>query len=163
MREKADVGRVQRSVNVSYPIVLGTLAFLFCLRVAGQALVYFLGIGFLPPMERWHSGLLPYPVLLTAQIALIAILLKIVWDVSRGAGFFADLQPRTGRILKILAYVYASAMVVRYAVTMILHPEYLWFTGTIPIWFHFVLAAFLFTLGKFNADRAAKAFAERAP
>jgi len=147
--------------SVSYPIVLGVLAFLFGLRVAGQALVCFLHVDFLPPMERWQSGLLPYPVLLAAQIVLIVLLLKIVLDVSRGAGFFVDLYPRTGRILKRLAYIYALAMAVRYAVTMFLHPENLWFTGTLPIWFHFVLAAFLFTLGKFNTDRSASVPARR--
>jgi uncharacterized protein len=149
------------ALSVSYPIVLGILAFLFCLRVAGQAMVYFFDVDFLPPMEQWHSGLLPYPVLLAAQIVLIVLLLKIVLNVSRGAGFFVDLRPRTGRILKRLAYVYALAMVIRYAATMVLHPEYLWFTGTLPIWFHFVLAAFLFTLGKFNTDRSASLPARR--
>jgi hypothetical protein len=39
--------------------------------------------------------------------------------------------------------------VVRYVLTMALHPELRWFTGTIPIWFHFVLAAFIFTLGRY--------------
>ena len=54
-----------------------------------------------------------------------------------------------------LSYVYALAMAVRYVVTMTLHPELRWFTGTIPIWFHFVLAAFIYTLGRYQTRRAA--------
>lgn len=45
------------------------------------------------------------------------------------------------------------AMVVRYGWTMTARPELRWFTGTIPIWFHMVLAAFLFTLGDYHARR----------
>jgi hypothetical protein len=73
----------------------------------------------------------------------------------RGAGFFVQLRPRTGNILMWLSYIYAFAMAVRYVVTMTLHPELRWFTGTIPIWFHFVLAAFLYTLGRYQTRRAA--------
>ena len=51
--------------------------------------------------------------------------------------------------LGVLAGIYALSMVVRYVLTMALHPELRWFTGTIPIWFHFVLAAFIFTLGRY--------------
>ena len=46
-------------------------------------------------------------------------------------------------------------MAARYIVTMALNPELRWFTGTTPIWFHFVLAAFLFTLGQSLAGRDA--------
>jgi hypothetical protein len=43
-------------------------------------------------------------------------------------------------------------MLLRYAVTMAVHPERRWLgTGTIPIVFHWVLAAYLFTLGRFHA------------
>jgi cytochrome oxidase assembly protein ShyY1 len=36
-----------------------------------------------------------------------------------------------------------------------MHPELRYFTGTIPIWFHFVLAAFLYTLGRWQVRRGA--------
>ena len=75
--------------------------------------------------------------------------LKIVADFARRNGYFVHLNPRTGIILQVLAGIYALSMVVRYVLTMALHPELRWFTGTIPIWFHFVLAAFIFTLGRY--------------
>ena len=143
-----------RPVHLRYALLLGTFALLFILRVLGQALVGVGAIGFLPPFEQWYSGLLPYSLLLPAQIAIIAIMLKIVGEFVRGEGYFVDLQPRTGRVLRVLGCIYFLAMVVRYGWTMAARPELRWFTGTIPIWFHMVLAAFLFTLGNYHARRS---------
>ena len=67
-----------------------------------------------------------------------------------------SLRPATGKILIGLAILYALAMVLRYIVTMTMHPELRWFTGTIPIWFHFVLAAFIYLLGRFSARHGAR-------
>ncbi len=50
---------------------------LFVLRVVGQALVAFLDVEFLPPMEAWYSGLMPYEVLLPSQIVIVAVMAKI--------------------------------------------------------------------------------------
>jgi hypothetical protein len=142
-------------IPLRYPLVLGITTFLFVARVLGQALVASGGVGFLPPFERWYSGLMPYWLLLPVQIIMIAVMLKIVRDFARGAGYFVALRPRTGSILMWFSYLYAFAMAVRYVVTMTLHPELRWFTGTIPIWFHFVLAAFLYTLGRYQVRRTA--------
>jgi len=46
--------------------------------------------------------------------------------------------------------VYAAAMVLRYVLTMTLHPEKRWFGDTIPITFHFVLAGFIYVLGHYH-------------
>jgi hypothetical protein len=69
---------------------------------------------------------------------------------------FLRLGPRIGTILLWFSYLYALAMVARYVVTMLMKPELRWFTGTVPIWFHFVLAAFIYTLGRYSVrDRSA--------
>ena len=133
-----------------YPLLLGTFTFLFACRVLGQLVVAFADVAWLPPFERWYSGLMPYAALLPVQVAMIAVMLKIVWDFARGHGFFLRLGPRIGTILLWFSYLYALAMVGRYVVTMLLKPELRWFTGTIPIWFHFVLAAFIYTLGRYH-------------
>jgi hypothetical protein len=136
-----------------YPLFLGALTFLFACRVLGQLMVAVADVAWLPPFERWYSGLMPYAVLLPVQLAMIAIMLKIVWDFARGHGFFLRLGPRVGTILLWFSWLYALAMVARYVVTMLLQPELRWFTGTIPIWFHFVLAAFIYTLGRYHVRR----------
>jgi uncharacterized protein len=144
---------VIRTVPLRYPLVLGACALLFVLRVLGQAVVAVSDVGFLPPFAQWYSGLLPYPVLLPVQIALIALMVKIVGDFARADGYFVSLRPRTGTVLRVLGCIYFLSMVVRYVVTMTLYPERRWFTGTIPIWFHMVLATFIFMLGDYQTRR----------
>jgi hypothetical protein len=159
MRRSESVLPPQRvsPVPVHYPLVLGTCTLLFVLRVLGQVLVGVGAADFLPPFAHWYSGLMPYWLLLPTQVALIVLMLKIVYDFARGDGYFVQLKSRTGIILMVLGCLYFLSMAVRYVVTMALHPELRWFTGTIPIWFHFVLAAFVFTLGHYQAWRSAAA------
>ena len=127
--------------------VLWVLLGLFVLRVVGQALVAFLGVGFLPPMQAWYSGLLPYTYLLPAQLGIIALMVKICVDFTRGAGPFV----RPHRFFAVhwlyFGYLYLAVMVVRYPVQMVLQPESRWFGGTIPIFAHWVLAAFVILVG----------------
>jgi hypothetical protein len=154
---------VTRRVPLHYLVVLGTCTALFVLRVLGQAAVAVWKVGFLPPFEHWYSGLLPYPLLLPAQIVIAALMLKIVADFARDEGFFVSLRPRTGRILMGLGALYALAMVARYVVTMAAYPERRWLTGTIPIWFHLVLATFVLALGHYQVRRDAAATASTTP
>jgi hypothetical protein len=119
-------------------LVLVLLTLLFAARTAGQALVAFLDVGWLPAMDRWYSGLLPYPVLLPVQLAILAVQAVVDRDVWRGHGRFARPRPRTGRRLQRLAVAYALAMLLRLALTG---------THAIPVVFHWILAAYLFTLG----------------
>lgn len=115
----------------------------FFLRVLGQALVAFFHVDFLPAMEHWYSGLLPYPLLLPSQILILAVQVKISLDLHRGSGYFARLHPRASVVLRYLSFLYAGGNVLRYLLTMSEHPQ-----GSIPIYFHFVLAAYVYTLAR---------------
>ena len=128
------------------PLLWGLLG-LFVLRVAGQALVAFFRVSFLPPMQEWYSGLLPYEYLLPSQIAIIVVMARVCVDFTRGTGFFVT--PRRFFAIHWLyfGYFYLVVMVARYPVQMALHPESRWFGGTIPIFFHWVLAAFVIAVG----------------
>jgi hypothetical protein len=137
-----------------YAAALAALAAAFLLRVLGQALVAFGKVGFLPPMSQWYSGLVPYPVLLPIQVLILLVQGKISWDIHRGAGYFARCRPWGGRLLRRLSIVYFAAMVMRYLATMYLYPERRWFSGTIPIFFHWVLAAYLFVLARYQLSAA---------
>jgi hypothetical protein len=123
---------------------------LFLLRVSGQMLVLRRAPRWLPPMGQWN--LLPYRFLLPTQIALLVLMAWIGRDLSRGAGVFADPVPAAGSALVWLSYTYAGAMAVRYAVQMHRRPDQRWAGGAIPIVFHFVLAAFVFTFGTYHAS-----------
>jgi len=129
--------------------LLALLTLLFALRVLGQALVAFFGITWLPAMEQWFSGLIPYPTLLVIQLLMLILMVKITGEIWRGKGTFAIPRPHWSQFLMKFSAVYAGAMVVRYALTMILHPEMRWFGSVIPITFHFVLAGFIFVMGHY--------------
>lgn len=140
-----------------YATVLWSLLFLFFLRVLGQALVAAFEVPFLPPMKQWYSGLIPYQILLPVQILIILLLAKVATDFTRRRGFFVVPRRAMGRLLQGFSYLYFGGMAVRYVVSMALHPERRWFGGTIPIFFHCVLATFVFVVGHYHTRPTAAA------
>jgi hypothetical protein len=123
---------------------------LFLLRVAGQVLVRLRRPTWLPPTEQWN--LTPYRLLLPVQLLILALMLWIDIDFSRGRGFWIDARPTLGEGVLWFSAVYASAMAVRYVMRMSRRPEQRWFGGTIPIVFHWVLAGFLVVFGSYHAS-----------
>jgi hypothetical protein len=117
---------------------LWILLALFVARVLGQLAVSLDLAPFLPPMDQWQSGLLPYPALLTSQIVLVAGLVLVCVRFARGV---VRRRPRLGTPLWIAGWIYALSMVVRYAV---------WMTDLIPVFFHIVLASFLLVVADYH-------------
>ena len=114
------------------------------LRVVGQALVAFFEVGFLPPMQAWYSGLMPYPYLLPSQILLVALMAKICVDFTRRRGFFYEPKRFLGTPVLVFGYVYLSAMIARAVL--------LW-DRPIPIVFHWVLATYVLIVGHSHRRR----------
>ncbi len=137
-----------------YVLALWTLLALFVLRVAGQLLVAVGFGGFLPPWEEWFSGVVPYPQLLVSQIVIVTVYGKICVDVTRGRGFFVAPRRWLGFTLLAVGSVYLGVMLVRYAVRMALYPPERWTGGSIPIFFHWVLASFMLVLGAYHRRSA---------
>jgi hypothetical protein len=126
-------------------VILGLLACAFLGRVLGQIAVALFGPDWLPPMQDWYSGLLSYSILLPLQVGILALQARISWDLWRGAGFFSRSYPRFGLGLRWFSFGYFAMMLLRYLLTMAVFPERRWLgSGTIPIVFHWVLAAYLF-------------------
>jgi hypothetical protein len=123
---------------------------LFLVRVASQLVVRTRRPTWLPPDKEWN--LTPYRLLLPVQLAILALMVWIDVDLSRGAGFWANPKPNFGQAVLWFAYAYAAAMLVRYLVRMRRRPEQRWFGGAIPIVFHWVLASYLYVLGSFHAS-----------
>jgi len=101
-------------------------------------------------MSEWYSGLLPYPFLLPTQIIILVLQAWISRDLWRGTGRFAERWPRFGRGLRWFSIVYFAGMVLRYVLTVALVPERRWLGGTIPIFFHWALAAYLWLWSRFH-------------
>ena len=118
---------------------LWTLLALFALRVLGQLLVV-LGVApFLPAMDEWQSGLLPYPLLLASQGLILALFGTICVQFSGGRGYFVQPHRWLATPAWILGWLYAGAMVVRYLLLR---------TDIIPVAFHIVLASFVLLVGR---------------
>ena len=111
--------------------------------MAGLLVALLVAPAWLPSFERWDSGLLPYPALLSAQMAILAFQVRVAMDVSRGRGRFARRRARIATRIAVFARVYIAVMALRYVVTMALVPELRWTGHAIPVAFHFVLGAWL--------------------
>jgi len=134
----------------TYSLALGILALAFFGRVLGQVLVAAFAPAFLPSMEEWYSGLLPYPLLLPTQIAILLFQLGVSRQLWTGSGLLVQKRPALGSALKWFALVYFVVMVARYVISMVVFPERRWLGGTIPIFFHWVLALYLYLLSRYH-------------
>jgi len=130
-----------------YAFVLLMLAGLFGFRVVAQLVQAWHPVDFLPPYSVWHSGALPYGLLVGVQGVILAACLRIVWGVFKGT-----LAPsrQKGKILFPLGTIYLLAMCTRLLVGLTIAPDHYWFGATLPTVFHLVLASFLILYGRFH-------------
>ena len=63
-----------------YAAILGTICALFAARVAAQAMQRWSPLPFLPPASAFQGSALPYAILLPAQLAILATMLRIVFS-----------------------------------------------------------------------------------
>jgi hypothetical protein len=133
-----------------YAAALSALLGGFVLRVLAQALIA-VGYGaFLPPWEEWFSGLVPYPQLLGSQLAIILVYGTVCVQFMRQRGLSVTPRRWLGTVLLSVGSVYFAVMVIRYIIRMALYPPERWTGGAIPIFFHWVLAAFMLVLGAYH-------------
>lgn len=130
--------------------ILWLLTVLLFGRVIGQLIVYFHAPRFLPPMEQWQSGLVPYPFLVSVQVVVLALMASISFDFARGTGFWFEPHPDLGLVVLWWSYLYLGAMVVRYILRMTRRPDQRWLGGTIPIVFHGVVAVFQWVFAAYH-------------
>jgi hypothetical protein len=138
------------------PTVLGpvfwVLTVLLVGRVVGQLIVAGWAPRWLPPMEQWQSGLLPYPALVFGQAVVLTLMIWISVDFSRGSGFWVRPHPGLGAAALWWSYLYVGAMVVRYVIRMTRQPDQRWLGGAIPIIFHSLVALFQWLFGMYHVS-----------
>jgi hypothetical protein len=135
---------------IRFSVLLWLLLLLFALRVAGQLAVV-LGLApFLPPLDQWQSGLMPYPALLVSQLAIIAVFATVCFQFSRGRGYFIQPRKWLATPLWVVGWIYALSMIVRYAIWMTIRPDERWTGDLIPVVFHLVLASFLLCVARYH-------------
>jgi len=133
--------------------VLLLFTLLFLGRVSAQVAVALYEPAWLPAMSQWN--LLSYRYLLPIQLVFLAVMgIVSVAFLRRTDGVLTEPRAGVGAAVVALSGIYAGAMAVRYALRMSRRPGQRWFGGTIPIVFHWVLAAFLLVFGVYNLRAA---------
>jgi preprotein translocase subunit SecY len=125
--------------------VLWTCVALFLLRVLGQIEVLLVQPDWLPPMAAWYSGYLPYYILLPAQIVLLMVMAVLAAGETRHSSSPPKPWRRWARAFAIVYFLAMGArLIIQYARGV---PDII-SAGGIPVVFHWVLALFLYTLGR---------------
>jgi uncharacterized protein len=139
---------------------LWLLLALFIVRVLAQAMALLTSAPFLPPFESWHSGVLPYPALVAAQLLIIAWFARTAWRFNRG-----EVTPRYRLGVWMLAFgaVYFATMLVRLVLGVTVLSSNRWFSSVLPTMFHLVLAAYLLVYGHFHFRNASTAHSALPP
>ena len=122
--------------------VLWACIALFFVRVVGQIEVLLLEPAWLPEMSAWYSGLLPYPILLPLQIALLMLMCALVIRKATMGSSVRVSRSGSGMIWRALAIAYFITMAVRLAWCIHRYGSDYYLHGAIPIAFHWVLALF---------------------
>ena len=130
-----------------------SLVGLFVLRVLAQLIQAVHPIPVLPAFDAWHGAVLPYPLLVVLQVAIILVLARVLWRVRTDS-----ISPRRWkyRACFLLGGVYLSFMGFRLAAGLTFLADHGWFSKSLPAVFHVVLATFILTLGLYIYKRAMK-------
>jgi len=139
--------------NKSYLISLCILLLLFSFRVTAQLTQYFFQVSWLPDFDKWHSGTLPYPLLVIAQCIILFLYGQTIYRIAKGTIILDFVR---GKRFVFLGSVYASIMIIRYSLKMWIFPSERWFGGCIPIFFHIVLASFIIITGIYHLKNASE-------
>lgn len=130
----------------TYGVILWGLLGLFCFRVIAQLIQSNFSMDFLPAFEAWHSGALPYHYLVITQILIIFL---YVYICIRFTNKNVVPNRKLGNIFLFAGLIYAGIMFARLLIGVFVSSS-TWFHAYLPIFFHFVLAAFLIIVGMFH-------------
>ena len=121
-------------------MALVVLCLAFLGRVLTQLWQTIAAVDFLPPFESWHSGALPYPLLLFSQGLILAVQIMVIRTL---AGLELRLGRRTNVALGVFGALYFSFMSFRLFAGFTLLTGHSWFDAPLPSFFHLVLATFV--------------------
>ena len=134
----------------AYAFMLLVPSILFLLRVIAQLVQLIWSIPWLPDFSVWHSGALPYELLLTAQIAILFAMAIFLTRLFLGKVRY---NPQLGHLIKRVAMIYFSLMLFRLIAGLTFLAHLHWFSSHLPAFFHLVLASFLFLVGQLHLSK----------
>jgi hypothetical protein len=142
--------------NPAYPVyvvILWSLGLLFFLRVIGQLIQQINSVAWLPQLGAWQGSSFPYGFLLFIQLIILAVMLRIAQQHSRG---YVQKNTSKGKWLLTFGALYFTGMAARLVIgiaDLSMHP---WFHKFIPAFFHLVLAVFVLLLAVFHLNLIGK-------
>jgi len=136
-------------VNISQRLArwLWLLTALFTLRMLAQPLADLRGFEWLPPFQSWHSATMPYGLLLTAQIAILFLLVHTALRFTRGR---VKARHRLGVLLMVFGSIYFISMLARLLLGLTLLSGNRWFASWLPTLFHLVLAVYVLMVARYH-------------
>jgi len=126
---------------------MALLTGLFGLRVAGQAVQFWMPQSFLPTFDLFQGSNLRYSTLLLIQLLILGLMLRTCLRIGGGISV-AD--RRLGRGLAWFGGIYMAGSVARIAVGIVMPSAPAWFSAWIPAFFHLVLAGFVLTAAHYH-------------
>ena len=117
---------------------------LFCFRVFAQLSTLFINVSWIPAFSQWHSAAMPYPILLLSQLIIIGYFFRTIRQFSSNT--FKTSSTKGVWFIRF-GIIYFVVMLIRYLLGLTLFSELRWFTQTLPILFHFVLAGLVLVTG----------------
>jgi uncharacterized protein len=129
------------------------LSLLFFLRVIGQLIQHFNPVLWLPRLEVWQGSSLPYGFLLSSQLIILTVMIRITHQHASGC---VQKNPSKGRWLLAIGILYLVGMTGRLLIgftNLSMHP---WFHKFLPAFFHLVLATFVLLLAAFHMNWVGK-------
>ena len=140
------------SGSTHFAVLLWTLTSLFALRVLGQAVQHWRPQPYLPPFSAFQGSGLKYPVLLSAQIIILGLMIRASARVGAGTHLAGRRKVRTWGWF---GSVYLAGSIVRIVVGLALPDSPPWFRTWIPALFHLVLAGFVLVLALYSRRQLA--------
>lgn len=130
---------------------MAALTALFVLRVLAQAVQWAGPVEFLPPFDAWQGSGLPYPVLFTSQVAIVALMVWVVLLVRSGG-----VQPARWKHSACFVFgsVYFGVMAFRLVAGLTFLSDVEWYSSSLPALFHIVLASYVLLFGHWLYGRA---------
>ncbi len=126
---------------------------LFAGRVLGQALQARAPQSWLPPFAAFQGSGLPYPLLLSSQLAILAGMAAGAWRVHHGV---LRERPELARWLRGFFVLYMTGSVARILVGLTVPDAPRWFSTWIPAIFHLVLAGYVGVLAECYAKGSSR-------
>ena len=136
----------------AYAAACWLLSALFAARVLGQVVQHWMPQPFLPAFEAFQGSRLPYWLLLSFQLVILGVMVRVAWRVQTDR-----LAPsrRAGLWLAWPGAAYMVFAVARIAIGLAVPDAPAWFKTWIPAFFHLVLAGFVLVVSRYHLRRPA--------